>query len=465
MGWIFRSATELAEAIASRKVSSEEVVRDHLHRIDVVNPALNAIVTRLDDEALADARRADEELTRGKRRGPLHGVPVTLKESLSMAGKVTSCGSRMLQQNVTPESATAVARLRAAGAIPIGRTNVPDMGMDVQTHNLVWGVTRNPWDPSLTCGGSSGGEAAAIASGMSPLGLGSDVAGSIRIPASFCGILGLKPTQNRVSIAGHVPLVLADYLQIGPLARSIDDLELALSIIAGPDGKQSLIPPVPLPPSSEVRAKGLRIGIVNGNGTTPISHAVSDGVARAALAAVDAGHHVEPADILGVEDVTPCLSRIFGVALSALCRNVRHNPERYHPYLMQLEELFGAPTPREVEEAYQLRDELRARMMACFARHDLIICPQVTIPPFPIGATWNEVELDGEKIPLVSALVYSFLMNVTGNPSLVIPTGLSDGIPIGVQLVGRMWDEPTIFAAARPLLDALGGIPTPPNLP
>jgi aspartyl-tRNA(Asn)/glutamyl-tRNA(Gln) amidotransferase subunit A len=401
---------------------------------------------------------------RGKRRGPLHGVPVTLKESLSMAGKVTSCGSTLLQQNVTPESATAVARLRAAGAIPIGRTNVPDMGMDAQTHNLVWGTTRNPWDRERTCGGSSGGEAAAIASGMSPLGLGSDVAGSIRIPAAFCGILGLKPTQHRVSVAGHVPSTLHDYLQIGPLARSIDDIELALRTIAGPDGKQSSVPPVPLPASSEVRTTELRVGVIN-DGSLPIARTVKDGIARAARAAVDAGHHVEPAEFPGVEDVITCLARIFGVGLAALARNVRHHPERYHPYLTSLSEIFGEPTARELEEAYALREELRARMMACFTRHDLLICPQVNVPAFPIGTPWGDIDVDGTSVPFPVVLVYSFLMNVTGNPSLVIPTGCADGLPIGVQLVGRMWDEPTILGAARPIVEALGGIPRPPKLP
>lgn len=462
MSWIYRSASELARAIADKQVSSEEVVRAHLARIDAVNPTLNAVVARLDDEALAEARRADAELAHGALRGPLHGVPVTFKESLAMSGKVTSCGSTLLQRNVTAEDATAVARLKRAGAVPIARTNVPDMGMDVQTHNLVWGITRNPWDPERTPGGSSGGEAAAIASGMSPLGLGSDVGGSIRIPAAFCGILGLKPTQNRVSIAGHVPLVFHDFLQIGPLARAVEDLEVALRAIAGPDGKQSMVPPVPLPESRQHEAARLRIGVLEHNGEMHVSRAVRDGIARAAKAAASLGHHVEPARFERPEDAAICLLRFFGVELAGLLRDVRADSRAYHPYLLELAQVVPLPSGHELEEAFKLRDSLRARMMACFARHEVLICPQFTVPAFPIGSGAT-VEVEGEKVPMVGAMPYSLLVNATGNPSLVIPTGLAEGLPVGVQLVGRMWDEPTLFALAAPLLETLGGVPRPPE--
>jgi aspartyl-tRNA(Asn)/glutamyl-tRNA(Gln) amidotransferase subunit A len=463
MTWIHRSATELAGAIAAGEVSSEEVVRAHLARIDAVNPRLNAVVARLDDEALADARRADAEVARGTRRGPLHGVPVTLKESLAMAGKVTSCGSTRLQRNVTPEDATAVARLKQAGAIPIARTNVPDMGMDAQTHNLVWGITRNPWDLARTPGGSSGGEGAAIASGMSPLGLGSDVGGSIRIPAAFCGILGLKPTQHRVSIAGHVPLTLHDFLQIGPLARAVDDLEVALAAIAGPDGKQSMVPPVPLRDTRGQVATNLRVGVLEGNGTIPVARAVRDGIARAADAAASLGHRVAPASLDHVEDAMVCLSCFFGVALADLVRDVRAHPEAYHPYLSELVEGVPSPSGEEMAEAFRLREDLRARMMTCFEHHDVLICPQATVPAFPIGTT-GTVAVDEGEVPLVAVLAYSLLTNATGNPALAIPTGLAGGLPIGIQLVGRMWDESTLFTLARPLLAALGGVPRPPEL-
>ncbi len=461
-GLIYRSATELAALIAGREASAEEVVRAHLDRIDAVNPALNAVVARLDDEALADARRADAELAHGKRRGPLHGVPVTLKESLAIAGKVTSCGSTRLRDNLTLEDATAVARIKRAGAIPIARTNVPDMGMDAQTHNLVWGVTRNPWNRTRTPGGSSGGEGAAVAAGMSPLGLGSDVAGSIRIPAAFCGILGLKPTQHRVSIAGHVPLAMHDYLQIGPLARSVDDLEVALHAIAGPDGRQSLVPPVPLIESRRLPVGALRVGVIEGRGGVTVTGAVCDGIARAAQAAAELGHVVEPAELPHAEDALLCLSGLLAIELLELNRQVLASPADYHPYLTDLARLLPPPSARELAAAFRARETLRARMMACLTRHDVLICPQFGTPAFPIGPS-AAVEVDGAEVPTLELLVYSFLVNVTGNPSLVVPTMVTDGLPIGVQLVGRMWDEATLFAFARPLLAALGGVPHPPE--
>lgn len=460
MSLIDRTATELARLVAARATSSEQVVRAHLARIDAVNPRLNAIVGRLDDEALADARRADQELARGEIRGPLHGVPVTLKESLSMAGKVTSCGSTVLQRNVTPEDATVVARIKRAGAIPIGRTNVPDMGMDAQTHNLVWGTTRNPWNLQYSPGGSSGGEGAAIAARMSPLGLGSDVAGSIRIPAAFCGILGLKPTQHRVSIEGHVPLVLHDYLVIGPLARSVDDLEVALAAIAGPDGKQSMVPPVPLPASRELPAGPLRIGVIESHGAVQIGRAVRAGVARAAEAAAKLGHRVERVDFAAPEDAIVSLMRIFAVGLSRLRAGVSANPSAYHPYLHTLVAQLAPPSAEELDEAFTQREAVRRRMMACFERHDVLLAPQLGVPGVPIGTT-DEIDVDGTRVPFVTTLAYSVLVNATGNPSLVLPTGVDEGLPVGIQMIGRMWDEPTLFRVARPLLEALGGVQLP----
>jgi aspartyl-tRNA(Asn)/glutamyl-tRNA(Gln) amidotransferase subunit A len=462
MTLIDRSATDLARAIAAGETSSEEIVRAHLARIDAVNPRVNAIVGRLDEEALADARRADQELARGSRRGPLHGVPVTLKESLSIAGKVTSCGSTTLQKNVTTADATVVARIKRAGAIPIGRTNVPDMGMDAQTHNLVWGTTRNPWNLQYSPGGSSGGEGAAIAARMSPLGIGSDVAGSIRIPASFCGILGIKPTQHRVSIAGHVPYVLPDYLQIGPLARSVDDLEVALAAIAGPDGVESLVPPVALGSSAELAGKTLRIGVLESDGGIMVSRTVRAGVARAADTAAKLGHSVERAAFAEPEMALVALARIFAVAFERLRADIGAQPSAYHVYLHDFMATLSPPTVAELHEAFVLRESVRSRMMACFQRYDVLLGPQLGVPGIPIG-TRTEIELDGARVPFISTIGYTVLPNATGNPALSLPTGIDGGLPIGVQLIGRMWDEPTLFALARPLVDALGGVRLPPD--
>jgi Asp-tRNA(Asn)/Glu-tRNA(Gln) amidotransferase A subunit family amidase len=221
---------------------------------------------------------------------------------------------------------------------------------------------------------------------------------------------------------------------------------------------------VPLPASRDVRGRGLRIGVLRGTAAAPVAAVVQAGVDAAAGAAVALGHQVEEADFPRPEDVAPCLSPIFGVGLGGLTRDVRRHPDRYHPYLADLARLLPEPSGAELEEALRLREDLRARMMACFQRHDLLICPQAAVPAFPIGPSVDDVDVDGRKVDLITALTYCFLVNATGNPSLALPVGVAGGLPIGVQLVGGMWEEATIFAAARPLLEALGGVPRPPKL-
>ena len=295
-----------------------------------------------------------------------------------------------------------------------------------------------------------------------PLGLGSDVAGSVRIPAAFCGILGLKPTQHRVSIAGHVPYVLPDYLQIGPLARSVDDLEVALEAIAGPDGLQSSVPPVATGARAPRPDARLRIGVLDRTDAIPVARAVSAGVARAADAAAKLGHVVERAELARPEDAAASMGRIFALAFTRMRAAVAAQPNAYHPYLHLLLATFPEPTAAELDEAFEMRDALRARMMACFERFDVLLAPQLGVPGIPIGTT-TEIDMDGVRVPFVATLAYSILTNATGNPSLVLPTGLDGGLPIGVQLIGPMWGESTLFTLARPLLDALGGVRFPPD--
>src|SRR6185295_13676284 len=232
-------ATELAQRIARRQLSSVEVVDAHLARIDAVNPALNAVVRILADEARAEAAAADRKLAAGESVGPLHGVPFTVKENIDMAGLPTTWGVPALAQAVVPVDAPVVERMRAAGAIPIARTNLPDMALRVHTDSSLHGLTRNPWHPGRTAGGSSGGEAAALASGMSPIGLGNDIGGSLRNPATACGIASIKPTLGRFPIANTVPAPDGSLTQQlmhvdGPMARTVADLRAALEILAGP---------------------------------------------------------------------------------------------------------------------------------------------------------------------------------------------------------------------------------------
>src|ERR1700760_294310 len=266
---IYTSATELARAIREKEVSSEEVVDAHLSRIEEVNPKLNAVVQLTADAARKRAREADSALARGENWGPLHGVPVTIKDAFETAGVVSVGGTKGRAQFVPQEDAVGVARYKSAGAIMLGKTNVPELSLAFESDNLVYGQTKNPYDPTRTPGGSSGGEAAAIASGMSPLGLGSDAGGSIRLPAHFCGIAGIKPTTGRTPRTGHFlpPGGLLDSIwQIGPLARRVEDLVLALPLLCGTDWRDPTVVPAPLGDPSQVELKNLRVAFHTDNG-------------------------------------------------------------------------------------------------------------------------------------------------------------------------------------------------------
>src|SRR2546423_7212884 len=255
---IYSSATELARAIRDKQVSSEEVVGAHLARIEEVNPKLNAVVHLTADAARVRAREADAALARGEVWGPLHGVPVSIKDAFETEGVVSAGGTKGRAQYVPREDAVGVARYKSAGAVVLGKTTVPEISLAFESDNLVYGRTKNPYDLTRTPGGSSGGEAAAISSGMSPLGLGSDAGGSIRLPAHFCGIAGIKPTSGRTARTGHFPPMgglLDSIWQIGPLARRVEDLWLALPLLCGNDWRDPTLPPAPLRDPSDVDVK------------------------------------------------------------------------------------------------------------------------------------------------------------------------------------------------------------------
>src|SRR2546425_5503678 len=258
---VYTSATSLAQAIRGKLVSSQEVVEAYIHRIEAVNPQLNAIVQLTAEAALAQAREADAAQARGEIKGPLHGVPITIKDSFDTEGVISTAGTKGRASYVPQQDATAVARMRAAGAILLGKTNLPELSLAYESDNLVYGRTNNPYDLSRTPGGSSGGEGAIIAAGGSPLGLGNDAGGSIRIPVHFCGIAGIKPTSGRVPRTGNFPGPGGAFDMIwqpGPMARFVEDLSLALPIIAGVDGRDPSIVPVPLGDPKRVDLKTLR---------------------------------------------------------------------------------------------------------------------------------------------------------------------------------------------------------------
>ncbi|HEX7955390.1 MAG TPA: amidase, partial [Pyrinomonadaceae bacterium] len=266
---IYSSASELARLIKRGEVSSAEVVEAHLARVAEVNPRLNAVVHLTADAARERAREADAARARGEDWGPLHGVPVTVKDAFETAGVVSAGGTAGRAAYVPQEDAAGVARLKAAGAVVLGKTNVPEISLAFESDNLVYGRTHNPYDLTRTPGGSSGGEGAAVASGMSPLGIGSDAGGSIRVPAHFCGVAGIKPTSGRTPRTGHFPPMggLIDSIwQIGPLARRVEDLALALPLLCGTDWRDPTVVPAPLGDPAEVDLKSLRVAFHTDNG-------------------------------------------------------------------------------------------------------------------------------------------------------------------------------------------------------
>ena len=454
---IFASATEMAAAVRAGEVSAVEVVEAHLAHIQRHNPGLNAIVTLDEAGARARARAHDEALARGEPVGPLHGVPVTIKDAIETAGLRTTCGTPRLADYVPDEDAVVVARLRAAGAIVLGKTNLPEYSAAVQVNNALFGRTNNPWDRARTPGGSSGGSAAAVASGMTPLDLGADIGGSLRIPASFCGIYALKPTEHRVPTAGHLP-PLPGYPQavrhmntLGPLARSIDDLTLVLHVIAGSHRRQIDVPPVPLGPEPEVALGGLRLAWTPDFGTLPVTGAIRSLLHGFVRALADAGCLVaqrRPDDV-AVQHVVE-----VWVALATAERNWTMRP---------VEEPL--PDVQQYAQTLEHRDTLARQVEDFFDTCDALLCPATGIPAFPHIDDPTPFVIEGEEVPYYMPLTpFNMLFNVTGHPVVVLPLGLTPaGLPVGVQIVGRRWGEARLLGIARALTQVLGPLPRPPD--
>jgi amidase len=450
------SAVALAAAIRTRAVSSHEVVEAHLQRIAVVNGRLNAVVQLRADEARAEARAADEALARGDAVGPLHGVPITIKDAFEVAGLTASGGTLGRAQYVPQTDATAVARLRTAGAIVLGKTNVPELSLAFETDNLIYGRTTNPYDESRTPGGSSGGEAAIIAAGGSPLGLGTDAAGSIRWPAHCCGIAGLKPTRGRVPLTGTFPPaagLLRDFWHAGPLARRVEDLALALRLIAGPDDADPGAVPAPLKEPSSVAIDGLRLALYTDDGIVPADAATAAAVRSAARALEDAGAAIEEVRPTGAEQCFEVAIGLFaadgGTAVGAALQMAGTTAPS--PLL----QAFGAATapltlPATADLSLLLLrlDGLRHELAGFMRRYDAIICPVNADPALP----------HGEAFAHATAFGYTALYNLTGWPAVVVRAGTSpEGLPIGVQIVARPWREDVALALAAQIEDALGG--------
>jgi amidase len=454
---IYASATELARAIRRKEVSSEEVVGAYLKRIEEVNPQLNAVVHLTAESAKREAREADEALARGESKGVLHGVPVTIKDAFETAG-VVSCGGTKGRAGFVPEAdAEGVARLRAAGAVVLGKTNVPEASLAFESDNLVYGRTRNPYDLTRTPGGSSGGEGAAVASGMSPLGLGSDAGGSIRLPAHFCGVAGIKPTTGRTPRTGHFPPFggITDALcQIGPLARRVEDLALALPLLCGADWRDPSVVPAPLGDPSEVGLKNLRVAFHTDNGIIAPTPDIAEVVRTAAGALADAGAEVEEVRPPVIEQAYEILLGLFGSdggASLQMLLMMCGTTERHALMERLLEIMRSRPlSTAEVAGVVFQWDMYRSAMLGFMEHYDLILCPPCARVAMPHGTSYDE-----ESLPAFS---YTMTYNLTGWPGAVVRGGTSpEGLPIGVQAVARPFREDVALAAAAHLETALGG--------
>ncbi|MGH9870932.1 MAG: amidase [Pyrinomonadaceae bacterium] len=456
------SLTTLAARIAARKVSPVEVLQAHLDRISRVNPQLNAIVT-LAPDAMERAKEAEAAVVRGEELGWLHGVPVTIKDTIETAGLRTTSGSAMRAEFVPTHDAPSVARLRAAGAIILGKTNTAEMAMDYTTDNPVFGPANNPHNPLLTTGGSSGGEAAAIATCMSPGGIGSDLAGSIRIPAHFCGIVGLKPTVGRVPGELQFPPSTGPYslgAAIGPMARSVADLQLLFSVLAGVAGSEFSAAIAKLLADRRNKLRGSRVSYYFDDGVAPVNEETQTAVAAAAQALSDAGLIVEQALPPAVEHGHDLWLKLFSRASVVQLRDVYAGHEEkggeFVRWRLGTANDLPAPSLDDYIGWWLERDRLRGELLNWMESTPLIVVPVGATAAYKHGTL--KVTVGEHAMSTFRAFSYSQTFNAFDLPAVAVPAGRSsEGLPIGVQIVGRPFAEASVLAAAAIVEEALGG--------
>jgi amidase len=450
----YASAKTIAQAIRDKEVSVVEVVEAHLQRIDEVNPKLNAVVHLAADRALSEAREADAATARGESKGPLHGVPMTVKDSHDAEGLVSTGGTKGRENFVPDRDATTVARMRAAGAIVLGKTNTPELTLAFETDNLIYGRTNNPYGLDRTPGGSSGGAGAIIASGGSPLDLGTDTGGSVRVPAGFCGIAGLKPTSGRVPRTGHIishSLGATDALTtVGPMARYVEDLILVYPIIAGPDGEDPAIVPMPVDDPANIDLKSLRVAWFTDVGDVTSTAEIASATQSAADALTDAGASL-------TEDMPSAILRATGTSLltadgGAGVRRIldKAGTTEMHPWVGRFVEGTDPLPVGEYSALLEEIDAFRSNMLGFMENYDAILLPVRPFPAPPHGKSMTPEFSPGNT--------FTSSFNTTGWPGAVVRAGTSpEGLPIGVQFIARPWHEDVSLALAAVVESALGG--------
>ena len=446
-----RTATELAAGLRAREFSARELMEEQLERIAAVNPRVNAIVTLLEPELALQA--ADAADAASEPRGILHGLPVAVKDLEDTAGMRTTYGSPLFAENVPEHDSLVVERLRAAGAIVIGKTNTPEFGAGSQTFNAVFGATRNPYDLTRTPGGSSGGAAAAVAAGMLPFADGSDLGASVRNPASFCNLVGLRPSPGRIPDAGPGdpwnPLPV-----LGPIARTPRDVALLFSALAGPDPRDPLSIPEPFPvPDLNGDPTGLRIAWSRHVGGLPVDPAVTTVLEEARATLETLGCIVEDAEP-DFEGADECFEVLRGVTFAGAFRELVH---KVKPTLAENIRFGLSLTPERISAALALRGEMFTRMREFLERYDAFAAPVTQVAPFPVE----------EEFPrsIAGVRMGSYLewfrscsrITVTSHPSIAVPAGFTaDGLPIGLQLVGRYRDEAGLLRLAHAFTESTG---------
>jgi amidase len=451
-------ATRLTSLIRAKEISSRELLELFLQRIDRLNPTVNAVVTLDADSARTEAARADEVTAAGQPTGPLHGLPVTIKDAIEVGGMRSTGGAKALTAHVPDVDAPAVARLRRAGAVVFGKTNVPEWSGDIQTFNDLFGVTNNPWDTSVTPGGSSGGPAAAVATGMTSFEMGTDIGGSIRIPSSFCGVFGHKPSFGVVSQRGYLDsvgggVIDADINVFGPIARSAEDLGLLLDVLGGPDAEAAGAWNLALLPARHDRIEDYRIGLWLDDPECAVETASLELTAAAAEALAGAGAKVSDArPPLDLAEMRALFDQLLIPAISV-------------SFDGPVGEALGG-NHRTWLDLHRRRTLVRAVWADWFREYDVLLCPVMPMLPFPhdregtVADRW--VVINGKSRPQVGSLAWTGLVGMAYLPSTVVPVGRVGALPVGMQIVGPYLEDRTpLFVAAR-LAERLEGYVPPP---
>lgn len=485
----FLSASELARKIRERTLSSTEVVTAYLDKIEKHNPALNAICTLDAKGALKKAKEADAASKQGKSWGALHGVPITLKDMFETAGLGTTAGYIPLKDYVPEQDATVVSRLRDAGAIVLGKSNMAELAGDYQSSNSLFPTVNNPWNVDYTPGGSSGGSAAAVSAGLSSLDFGNDFAGSIRQPAHFCGVYGLKPTDRRISLAGTIPEVpgmpicLRQMMTVGCLARSLEDIQLSFSVIAGADSRRPDVPPVPLDTPSGRSLSALNIAWIDEWPQVPVASVIRERVQDVVRQLSNHDVRLEKWSPEGfdISKVLNLYTRIAAYVSTHLQPRNRHTIKtgltqifrtatqgdkalrQLGDFSQVLPELLR-PSLKGYFEALTERDLFTTRMDEALAPWDIWITPVAATAAFTHRPSWTAIDIEGVDYPYAVANgAYTMPFNLSGHPAVVIPAGFTDGgLPIGLQIVGKRWKEMELIAIAQQIDDIVKGFRHPP---